>query len=85
MSMADSKSHPTKKDKDVYEKGFYEVHEIVVPHLGHVPVAKGDFGRLPRKVQQWIAKKVSIKYIHVMRKKEIMTQVLYHFVKNVAN
>ncbi|CAH1780761.1 unnamed protein product [Owenia fusiformis] len=34
---------------------FYEVHEIVVPHLGHVPIAKGDFHRLPKKVQKFIA------------------------------
>lgn len=34
---------------------FTEVHEIIVPHLGHVPIAKGDFNRLPRKVQKFVA------------------------------
>lgn len=34
---------------------FMEVHEIVVPHLGHVPIAKGDFTALPKKIQQFIA------------------------------
>lgn len=34
---------------------FFEVHEVVVPHLGHVPIAKGDFNRLPLKVQKFIA------------------------------
>lgn len=34
---------------------FFEVHEVVVPHLGHVPIAKGDFNRLPIKVQKFIA------------------------------
>lgn len=34
---------------------FYEVHEVIVPHLGHVPIAKGDFARLPREVQKFIA------------------------------
>ncbi|XP_014662878.1 PREDICTED: phosphoenolpyruvate carboxykinase [GTP]-like [Priapulus caudatus] len=55
-----AKSHPHQVDTDVYKKGFYEVHEIVVPHLGHVPIAKGDFSRLPSKVQQWVAKKVDL-------------------------
>lgn len=39
---------------------FYEVHEVVVPHLGHVPIAKGDFSRLPKNVQKYIAYYVSI-------------------------
>jgi len=34
---------------------FTEVHEVVVPHLGHMPIVKGDFNRLPRKAQQFIA------------------------------
>jgi len=34
---------------------FYEIHEVVVPHLGHVPVAKGDFSLLPKSVQSYIA------------------------------
>lgn len=31
-----------------------EVHEIVVSHLGHVPVAKGDFCALPQDVRKFI-------------------------------
>jgi hypothetical protein len=38
---------------------FFEVHEVIVPHLGHVPIAKGDFNRLPRKVQKFVAFYVS--------------------------
>ena len=38
---------------------FFEVHEIVVPHLGHVPIVKGDFTGLPKKIQQFIAFYVS--------------------------
>jgi len=38
---------------------FFEVHEVVVPHLGRVPIAKGDFHGLPRKVQKFIAFYVS--------------------------
>lgn len=38
---------------------FYEVHEVVVPHLGRVPIAKGDFHALPKKVQKFIAFYVS--------------------------
>ncbi|ESO06398.1 hypothetical protein HELRODRAFT_106117 [Helobdella robusta] len=34
---------------------FYEVHEVVVPHLGRVPITKGDFHALPKKVQKFIA------------------------------
>ncbi len=36
-----------------------EIHEIIVPHLGHVPIAKGDFHKLSRKVQQFVAFYVS--------------------------
>lgn len=41
------------------ENLFYEVHEIVVQKLGHVPIAKGDFHYLPKKAQKFIAKWVS--------------------------
>lgn len=44
---------------------FYEVHEVVVPHLGRVPITKGDFSRLPRKVQKFIAFYVSSHDLHV--------------------
>uniref|UniRef100_A0A2C9K0S0 Phosphoenolpyruvate carboxykinase GTP-utilising N-terminal domain-containing protein n=1 Tax=Biomphalaria glabrata TaxID=6526 RepID=A0A2C9K0S0_BIOGL len=33
----------------------YEVHEIVVQKVGKVPVAKGDFGHLPKKVKIFLA------------------------------
>ncbi|BFZ12658.1 hypothetical protein BsWGS_15697 [Bradybaena similaris] len=33
----------------------YEVHEIVVQKVGHVPVAKGDFNHLPKKVKTFVA------------------------------
>ncbi|XP_071173156.1 phosphoenolpyruvate carboxykinase [GTP]-like [Mytilus edulis] len=39
---------------------YYEVHNIVVPHIGPVPIAKGDFHKLPKKVQKFIAKWVDI-------------------------
>lgn len=42
------------------ENLFYEVHEIVVQKLGHVPIAKGDFHYLPKKAQRFIAKWVCI-------------------------
>jgi len=38
---------------------FYDVHKVVVPHLGHVPIAKGDFNRFPKKAQRFIAYYVS--------------------------
>lgn len=45
---------------------FYEVHEVVVPHLGRVPITKGDFNRLPSKVQKFIAFYVSTDdHLHV--------------------
>lgn len=37
----------------------YEVHEIVVQRVGHVPVAKGDFNHLPKKVKIFVAHCVS--------------------------
>jgi len=39
---------------------FYDVHEVIVPHLGHIPIAKGDFNRLPKKAQKFIAFYVSL-------------------------
>ncbi|CAL1545746.1 unnamed protein product [Lymnaea stagnalis] len=33
----------------------YEVHEIVVQKVGHVPLAKGDFTHLPKKVKIFLA------------------------------
>ncbi|XP_041375473.1 phosphoenolpyruvate carboxykinase [GTP]-like [Gigantopelta aegis] len=37
------------------EDKFFEVHEIVVPHIGRVPITKGDFHYLPSKVKRWLA------------------------------
>jgi len=42
---------------------FYDVHEVIVPHLGHIPIAKGDFNRLPKKAQKFIAYYVSLNLI----------------------
>ncbi|KAL4234345.1 hypothetical protein ACF0H5_005995 [Mactra antiquata] len=39
---------------------FYEVHTIHVQKIGTVPVAKGDFGRLPLKAQKFIAKWIQV-------------------------
>ena len=50
-------SKPLDQEPDI---PFFEVHEVVVPHLGHVPIAKGDFNRLPRKVQKFVAFYVSM-------------------------
>ncbi|TGZ61592.1 hypothetical protein CRM22_007902 [Opisthorchis felineus] len=38
----------------------YEIHQIIVPHLGQVPVAKGDFSSLPPEAQSFIGKWVGI-------------------------
>ena len=42
---------------------FMEIHEIVIQKLGHVPIVKGDFHMLSKKVQKFVAKWVSC--IHV--------------------
>lgn len=39
---------------------FIEIHEIVIQKLGHVPIIKGDFHVLPKKVQKYLAKWVRI-------------------------
>jgi hypothetical protein len=41
---------------------FYEVHNIVVQHIGVIPIAKGDFHKLPSKAQKFIAKWVCTKF-----------------------
>nr|KAG5712694.1 hypothetical protein BaRGS_029749 [Batillaria attramentaria] len=43
--------YPHIKDEDL----FQEVKEIVVQKVGHVPIAKGDFGKLPRNVRIFIS------------------------------
>ncbi|ESO98228.1 hypothetical protein LOTGIDRAFT_203707 [Lottia gigantea] len=45
---------------DNEEEPFMEVHEIVTQKLGHIPVAKGDFKKLPSKVQKWVIHSVNI-------------------------
>ncbi|XP_050396701.1 phosphoenolpyruvate carboxykinase [GTP] [Patella vulgata] len=45
---------------DNEEEPFMEVHEIVTQKLGHVPVAKGDFHFLPKKVQRWVIHSVNM-------------------------
>ena len=52
---------------------FFEVHEVVVPHLGHVPIAKGDFNRLPRKVQKFVAFYVSVCHDVIMTRRPTNT------------
>lgn len=38
------------------EGSFIVVNEVVTKKLGHLPIAKGDFSRMPRKVQHFVAK-----------------------------
>ena len=45
---------------DNEEEPFMEVHEIVTQKLGHIPISKGDFHYLPKKVQKWVIHAVSI-------------------------
>jgi len=57
------------KPKDIVDQEpdipFYNVHEVIVPHLGHIPIAKGDFHRLPKKAQKFIAFYVSrLEYLY---------------------
>ncbi|KAL3320561.1 Protein kinase C-like 1 [Cichlidogyrus casuarinus] len=37
-----------------------EIHEVVVPHVGKIPVAKGEFHCLPKSAQNFIVKWVEI-------------------------
>ncbi|VDM49835.1 unnamed protein product [Toxocara canis] len=42
------------------DDGFLVVNEIVTQRLGHIPIIKGDFHVLPRKVQRFIAEKAEV-------------------------
>lgn len=42
------------------KESAFEVHEIVVPHIGHVPIAKGDFHYLPKQVQDFVTQWVDV-------------------------
>nr|VZI05061.1 unnamed protein product [Spirometra erinaceieuropaei] len=42
------------------DTGFPEVHYLKVPHLGDVPIAKGEFRELPENVQRFIGKWVEV-------------------------
>jgi hypothetical protein len=37
---------------------FFEVHYVSIQKIGDVPIIKGDFQLLPRRVQSWIAQMV---------------------------
>ncbi|XP_076469780.1 phosphoenolpyruvate carboxykinase [GTP]-like [Babylonia areolata] len=43
--------YPDIKEEDLVQ----EVHEVVIQKVGHVPVAKGDFQRLPRNVKVFVS------------------------------
>ncbi|OWF37378.1 phosphoenolpyruvate carboxykinase [GTP]-like [Mizuhopecten yessoensis] len=43
-----------------YQEEVLEVHEIVVPHLGTLPILKGDFNLLGEKVKKFIGKYVQV-------------------------
>ena len=43
-----------------HDESYKEIHEIIVPHLGHIPIGKGDFHRLPRDVRHFIGHWVDI-------------------------
>ncbi|XP_052815220.1 phosphoenolpyruvate carboxykinase [GTP]-like isoform X2 [Mya arenaria] len=58
--MATQRQSSQIEDFDDEDNLFYEVHEVVVRKLGHVPIAKGDFHLLPVGVQRFIAKWVQI-------------------------
>ena len=56
------KMYPDIKEDDLVT----EVKEIVVQKIGHIPVAKGDFSKLPRAVKIFVSHCVSIRHdMHV--------------------
>ena len=54
--MTSADMYPDIKEEDLVT----EVHEIVVQRVGHVPVAKGDFSKLPKAVKIFISHCVSV-------------------------
>ncbi|CAF1591582.1 unnamed protein product, partial [Didymodactylos carnosus] len=44
-------------DEDVQ---FYQVHNVVIQKIGNVPLANGDFTKIPRQVQSWVAQMVQL-------------------------
>ena len=43
------------------EDDTHEVHEVESEHLGHMPIAKGDWAHLSKKVKNFIGHWVSLK------------------------
>lgn len=56
MSKSKINMYPDIREEDLVT----EVHEIIVQKVGHVPVAKGDFSKLPKAVKIFISHCVSI-------------------------
>ena len=52
---------------------FDVLNEIVVPHLGHIPIVKGNFSKLGTKIQKFIAYYVSFVNLHTYTNKLIQT------------
>ena len=56
MATLSANMYPDIKEEDLVT----EVHEIVVQRVGHVPVAKGDFSKLPKAVKIFVSHCVSV-------------------------
>ena len=54
--MTSASMYPDIKEEELVT----EVHEIIVQRVGHVPVAKGDFSKLPKAVRIFISHCVSL-------------------------
>ena len=57
---------------------FDVLNEIVVPHLGHIPIVKGNFSKLGTKIQKFIAYYVSFVNLHTCTNKHIQTRSYTH-------
>ena len=55
--MTSASMYPDIKEEELVT----EVHEIIVQRVGHVPVAKGDFGKLPKAVRIFVSHCVSLR------------------------
>lgn len=49
---------------------FQEIHAIMIPHIGRVPVLKGDIHLLPKNVQKFIIHWVRSDFVYLKEIKQ---------------
>ena len=76
--MTSAGMYPDIKDEELVT----EVHEIVVQRVGHVPVAKGDFNKMPKAAKIFVSHCVSFCWLFSTKEDNVCnSHNLFFFLK----